>query len=513
MTRPSRQIIIGSIELTSLVSRGPGIVSKIWKIFKDHFFSPNRGGLSIVLFACLFFIPTFSNAQVMMTEVMYDLEGTDTGREWVEIYNAGSVGVDLADWKLYEANTNHRLTAVSASVIPAQGFAIIADNTAKFLTDNPSFSGVLFDSVFSLSNEGETLVLRDGSGADIDTFSYTSALGAVGDGMSLQKSGSSWTSALPTIGALTGGGNSQTSESSNQSNTSGSASSGATSNGPSSSHSGQSIASGLADDITLEVSSGRDRLGFVGTPLSFEAKVKKPKDLASVSVSHRWSMGDGSQKVGQFISHSYLYPGDYIVILNSEYGVERAVSKIKVRIVSPQVSLREANQSFIELGNDGTDELNLGGWALETPSGRFVIPQDTIVLSRGSIRLPFITTRLKPVEYVRLVNPSSLIVDNRGVSGNSYIAVDDNGEPIIALGGLTEESIRKQFALASTASRVDRPAQSVNLVIGEKKTENMVSGNVASISTTTQAAAIIYTVGENSPSRGLFRKIVDFFNR
>lgn len=210
MAWSSRQVKIESAELTSIVSRGPEFVSKIQKTQKNHLFSSSNGGgfsiptlfvikkvlekpINIVSYMVLFLlvlvvgfsVPVSAKAQVMMTEVMYDLEGTDTGREWIEVYNAGSSPVDLADWKLYEANVNHRLTAQSASVIPAQGFAIIADNTAKFLTDNPSFSGVLFDSSFSLSNEGETLVLRDGSGADIDIVSYTSALGAVGDGQLL----------------------------------------------------------------------------------------------------------------------------------------------------------------------------------------------------------------------------------------------------------------------------------------------------------------------------------------
>lgn len=512
MTGSSRQMKISISELTPLVSGIWESLSKNQTTNKNHLFSSsNWGGFSLVLFLYLFFIPTMVSAQVMMTEVMYDLEGTDTGREWVEVYNAGSSPVDLADWKLFEANTNHRLTAQSVSVIPAQGFAIIADNTVKFLADHPAFSGVLFDSAFSLSNEGETLVLRDGSGADIDTVSYTSALGAVGDGQSLQKSGSSWISASPTVGSMTNENTSQVSGVSTSGDTSSTPSS-TMSSGSSSSHASQSVASGLADDVTLEVSSGRDRLGFVGTPLSFEAKIKKPRDLASVSVAHSWSMGDGTRKSGQFISHTYVYPGDYVVVLNSEYGGDKAVSKIKVRIVSPQVSIRTANGDFVEIANDSNDELNLGSWVLETQGGRFVIPPDTIIFPRGVVRLPSSATRLRPVGSVRLMNPSLSIVSSRDISGGvPHVTIDERGEPVIAMNGLTEEMIRRQFATASSLPHVENTQRYTDVAVDIPKKESSVNQSIAIATTSTQAASVVYTVGEKSPSRGLFRKIFDFF--
>jgi len=455
-------------------------------------------------------VPSVAGAQVMMTEVMYDLEGTDTGREWIEVYNAGSSPVDMADWKLFEANTSHRLTAESASVIPAQGFAIIADNTAKFLTDNPSFSGVLFDSTFSLSNEGETLILRDGSGTDIDSVTYSSAMGAAGDGKSLQKNGSNWIAILPTPGAMTSGNAPPASGSVTTETTTSASSTAQTNSGIHDSHSSQSVANESTDNVVLEVTSGRDRLGFVGVPLSFEARVKSPRDLPATYVSHRWSLGDGSQSSGQFISHTYVYPGDYVVILNSEHGGDKAVSKIRVRIVSPQISIREANQNFIELLNEGRDELNLGGWALETHGGRFVIPQDTIVLPRQSIRIPLTATKLNPINDVSLINPSATVLAHQVVSGGASALGSSSGEQIVVMNGLTEDMIRSQFAMAMQAQREMRNTPSVASIAKVIPTPVAV---VAQIPTSTQSAAVIYTVGQNSKTRGFFGKLLDFFTR
>src|SRR3989344_5734849 len=96
----------------------------------------------------LFLIPASLFANVEITEIMYDVSGSDTGREWIEV--KANTETDLADWKLFEANTNHALTLVGGTaLVPAGGVAVIADNTEKFLLDFPSFSGTLFDSSFS----------------------------------------------------------------------------------------------------------------------------------------------------------------------------------------------------------------------------------------------------------------------------------------------------------------------------------------------------------------------------
>jgi hypothetical protein len=44
--------------------------------------------LSFLVMAFLF-MPSVSGA-VLINEIMYDLSGSDTGREWIEIYNNGS---------------------------------------------------------------------------------------------------------------------------------------------------------------------------------------------------------------------------------------------------------------------------------------------------------------------------------------------------------------------------------------------------------------------------------------
>lgn len=136
---------------------------------------------------------------------MYDLPGGDTGREWVEVTNTGSATVNLTTYRLFEADTNHKISiALGGAVLASGASAVIADNAAKFKTDWPTYTGVLFESAFSLSNTGETFSLKNGTSTTEDSVSYTSSWGGAGDSGSLHREGNSFVSALPTPGVFPG---------------------------------------------------------------------------------------------------------------------------------------------------------------------------------------------------------------------------------------------------------------------------------------------------------------------
>jgi len=101
---------------------------------------------------------------------MYDLEGSDSGREWIEV--CADNETDLSTWKFFEEGSNHGLTLYQGDVLSAQGCAVIVDDAGKFLEDMPSFSGTIYDSSWStLKNTGETLTIRDADLNDVDTVS------------------------------------------------------------------------------------------------------------------------------------------------------------------------------------------------------------------------------------------------------------------------------------------------------------------------------------------------------
>ncbi|MDO8579349.1 MAG: lamin tail domain-containing protein [bacterium] len=387
--------------------------------------------------------PLATHAQIIITEVMYDLPGTDAGREWIEIKNIGDMVIDLSVYKLFEAETNHKINPTGETLLGPNNFAVIADDPDKFKTDNPDWTGLIFDSAFSLNNSGETLVLRDGDLSDIDSISYSPSIGGQGDGMSLQKTISGWTTALPTPGQEidTNLYKVTTASTTNTTDIVANATMDTTS-----SHSNQSIVTASHDSSELEVTAGRPRLGFVDTPLSFEARTKSAKNIPlGNAISSVWSMGDGTQKFGQFISHAYEFAGEYVVILNSQSGGASAVSKVKIKIVEPKPTINFASAEYIEIHNRDVYELNLGGFILETNGGRFIIPTDTIIPPYLSIKLPASVTKLSVLkDFVRIANPKGKILAVKSINDSALLS--SAGSPLIILPeGMDEKEFIKKL--------------------------------------------------------------------
>lgn len=133
---------------------------------------------------------------------MYSPDGADSGHEWIEVWNGTNQSIDLSDWEFADNSGDHGLAlAVGVITIDAGARFIIADDAVQFLVDYPEFSGILFDSSFSLSNDGETIAVKNAEGGVVDEVAYDPADGADGDGNSLQRSeNGTWVGAPPTPG-------------------------------------------------------------------------------------------------------------------------------------------------------------------------------------------------------------------------------------------------------------------------------------------------------------------------
>ena len=106
------------------------------------------------------------------SHVEYDPAGSDKNREWVEVRNVSDSNIDLSKYFFVENNTNHRLKASGSSIVPPRAVAIIAADAATFLSEYPSRSPFVFDSSFSLSNDGESLALKDASSTVVAQTTY-----------------------------------------------------------------------------------------------------------------------------------------------------------------------------------------------------------------------------------------------------------------------------------------------------------------------------------------------------
>ena len=142
----------------------------------------NRSALAILAALSL---SAAVSAQVVIHEIHYHpieleafdgagnplLDLTDDVHEFVEFYNAGAGAVDISGWTLDGAVA---FTLPASTSIAAGGYKVVAKNPGRLQTVY-GIAGVLGPYTGALSNKGDTIKLKDGTGALVDSVGYSSA--------------------------------------------------------------------------------------------------------------------------------------------------------------------------------------------------------------------------------------------------------------------------------------------------------------------------------------------------
>lgn len=387
----------------------------------------------IIILSLLLVAPLTVWGDVYINEIMYDLDGTDSGREWVEVYNSGTEDIDLSLFRLFENGVNHKISIYDptesgkTSILSGGEYGIVADKPEKFLNDH-NYSGLLFDSVFSLSNVGEVIALVDDTDNIIHSVAYSPGWGAKGTGNTLQLDGELWIPAIPTIGYV------NSTEPVLEGEEGGDDSGGTeTSSDDQSTHSSQTSLTTYTEKVDLKIGLGRVRYGLINTPIVF----KVLNNSGEESGKHTWSFGDGESDRGEVVEHYYHAKGDYNIVLNSEYDNKDAVSRSKVIIREPKIELSLINRGKdvdILLINRGETEVNLGRFFLkfkyDNHRQRFIFPKDTIIDSKSEIYLPYEVTNFSILSNspmsVSLYYPNNkemMTIDSIFVDGNELIKI------------------------------------------------------------------------------------------
>ena len=352
--------------------------------------------LMLVLFFSRF---NLAYAGVVINEIMYDVEGTDTGREWIEVYNDSDAPVDLSAFKFFEADTNHEIVSAEGNEeVGAYDYAIIALDPVKFKINWPNFGGNIFDSSFSLSNEGESLVVKDSNLNIVDEYTYSSTTGAQGDLKSLQKISSVWESATPTPGkenetssdaSIPDGGDDDYSGGNNSGETEENVSSSSSSNTEKKTKA--TTAQKIKTQITTKL------LAYVGVPHLFGGMAFGEKGEQLFRGKYFWNFGDGDFRELKVVnadkfSHTYFYHGDYAVILEyySDQFIDTpdASQKVVIKTIVPEILISNVGDDkdfFVELLNNTNYEADISQWILFGNGKSFVLPRNTIISSKKKI--------------------------------------------------------------------------------------------------------------------------------
>ncbi|HRI05805.1 MAG TPA: lamin tail domain-containing protein [Candidatus Dojkabacteria bacterium] len=131
-----------------------------------------RSVLSILLWLNIFFqninLPTYASSSIIINEILYDPVGTDSGYEWIELYNPLSTSITLTGWKIQVAGT----TFVDTTILPT---TTIQPNTYLLVCESKVVGCDVYVTKLALQNGGDStdgVQILDAKGNVVDTVLY-----------------------------------------------------------------------------------------------------------------------------------------------------------------------------------------------------------------------------------------------------------------------------------------------------------------------------------------------------
>ncbi|MBI5138445.1 MAG: lamin tail domain-containing protein [Candidatus Vogelbacteria bacterium] len=377
--------------------------------------------VSLLLIAAMI-VPAVSSASVQINEIAWMGSASNSNAEWIELYNPDETMVVLDGWTLnWGLNlTTPRIVKLAGS-IGARAYYLLERTSDE--TVGEKSADMIY--VGALSNSGETLILKDTSGTVIDKvdggdgwkIGGETVVGNNSTKETAQRGSNGWITATGTPEAANSadmqavvmdasidtdkdGGSGGTSAASNSRGQRVDSSEKSVDPDDQISAHDSSAPVTISDRIkqSLVASAGRARIGLTRSPMSFSATAYDEKGKPVTDTQFAWSFGDDTTGEGALVKHTYLHKGHYTLILNaSKNGIE-AIGRTSVIIDEPRLKVASVtagdNGSMIEVLNQGSTEVNLGGWKIISGVGSFTLPKDTLIGSGERLIFPNEITKL-----------------------------------------------------------------------------------------------------------------------
>ena len=346
-----------------------------------------------------------SVSALKISEIMYDPAGSDTGREWIEIYNDENNNLSIGNgtYKFYEANANHSISGTD--ILLSGEYAIIADDINKFKIDYPTYIGAIYGSSFLLSNSGETLTIKhksvgDGEYKIISEINYTPYVVAVSNGTACDmgiNGASNWRDCIATPGIANevSGGAGTESSTSTASSTASSTSSG----------SGQTVYNSVAVGISyyvpntniylrignMTLESQKDKSAIAGIETDMIVRAYDNKGIAVKGLKYYWSMGEGGYYEGENIKYIYHMPGDYEYTVEAGNDNSYSMYRGSIHVYEPKIKIFSlgTTSNYINIKNDIDTEMDIGGYILRDNINNksYKIARNTFIKANKELRL------------------------------------------------------------------------------------------------------------------------------
>jgi len=143
----------------------------------------------------LFFSLDIAIAETVITEVMYNPEGNDNNKEFIELFSDNMI--NLTGYSIEDSASKDILTLLSYY---NSSYALIVEEGFNYTGINASIYSAGATIGNNLNNDQDIIIIKDSNNTILDVLHYYSEWGAYGDGKSLCKIENVWQECLITPG-------------------------------------------------------------------------------------------------------------------------------------------------------------------------------------------------------------------------------------------------------------------------------------------------------------------------
>lgn len=147
-------------------------------VLKNHQVIPNDSALDVRLALnqgdsiVALFKPRIFVDSLVINEINYNSDAAFDPGDWIEFYNPHPYDLDISGWSFKDEDDAHIFEFPAGTVIPMEGYLVLADDTAAFDSLFPDVHNFIGPTGFGFSGNGELLRLYDDEGVIIDTVHY-----------------------------------------------------------------------------------------------------------------------------------------------------------------------------------------------------------------------------------------------------------------------------------------------------------------------------------------------------
>jgi len=369
-------------------------------------YSPRGSSRALLVTLALFLLPHFATAAVVINEIAWMGTVSSANDEWIELYNNGATAVALDGWTLSGDGLAINLSGTLAS----GGYALLER------TDDSSAPGTAFlIYTGALSNSGATLSLHRSDGGVEDQVAGGENWENIGGDNTTKETAQRTPGGWITAAATPGGANASSGSVSGDTN--------AGDSNSSANNSGESSQASKKEDKApkpvSKLSITAPSQAYVNQPVSFDVS---PSDGVERLVRYTWSFGDAASTEEKSPIHTYAYPGNYVVMVESYYAKETVMGRHEITVLPAILSIARTDNGDIQIHNNAQYEVDISNFELYG-STSFRIPKHTILLPRATLTIPHDRIEENTSHIMGLSDPEGVVV----AAYTPYMKTEEDG--------------------------------------------------------------------------------------